>query len=88
MFTKGIKIMHYLHYKLYQLSNRPEPYLGDGVRVSPDQPDVGPRLGDVRVWLERAALHGAPVVALQHDVEDVLGAVGVSQLLRNKCILY
>ena len=55
--------------------------------MSPDQSDVGPRLGDVRVGLERASLHGAPGVALQHDVEDVLGAVGVSQLIRNKSTL-
>ena len=48
--------------------------------MPPDQPDVGPGLGDVRVGVERAALHGAPVVALQHDVEDVLGAVAVVQL--------
>ena len=55
--------------------------------MSPDQSDVGPRLGDVRVGLERASLHGASGVALQHDVENVLGAVGVSQLLGNKWIL-
>ena len=52
--------------------------------MSPDQSDVGPRLGDVRVGIERASLHGAPIVALQHDVEDVLGAVGVVQLQRNR----
>ena len=52
--------------------------------MSPDQSDVGPRLGDVRVGFERASLHGAPGVALQHDVEDVLGAVGVVQLRRKR----
>ena len=52
--------------------------------MSPDQSDVGPRLGDVRVGFERASLHGAPGVALQHDVEDVFGAVGVVKLLRDQ----